>query len=179
MVVTETSPAGLRVRTLAFAMDYILISAYLCALVGVSVLVNRVWPSITRVLFGNPISGEVAGFLLITLPVTLYYALMESSSWQASWGKRRMHLRVTDLDGNRLSLPRSLGRSVLKFVPWELSHACIWQVSCTTDVASPLITVGFVLVWLLVGANVLSLLLSATRQTLYDRLSGTLVVKAI
>jgi uncharacterized RDD family membrane protein YckC len=159
-------------------MDYILIAAYLCALVGVSVLLNRVWPSITRVLFSNPISGEVAGFLLITLPVTLYYALMESSSWQASWGKRRMHLRVTDLDGKRLSLPRALGRSALKFVPWELSHACIWQVSCITDAPSPFITVGFILVWLLVGANVLSLFLSATRQTLYDRLSGTLVVKA-
>jgi len=35
-----------------------------------------------------------------------------------------------------------------------------------------------VLVWLLVGANVVSLVMSKTHQTLYDRVAGTYVVVA-
>lgn len=40
-----------------------------------------------------------------------------------------------------------------------------------------MITVGFAVVLALVGANVVSLLVSPRRQTLYDRLSGTRVVE--
>ncbi len=45
-------------------------------------------------------------YLLITLPVSLYFALSETSSRQANWGKARMGLMVTDLvDRRRVSLP--------------------------------------------------------------------------
>jgi len=35
---------------------------------------------------------------------------------------------------------------------------------------------GLVLVWLIIAANILSLLIDARRRTLYDRLSATRVV---
>ena len=41
-----------------------------------------------------------------------------------------------------------------------------------------LITAGFALVWLLVGANIASLVLHSSHQTLYDWLAGTYVVAA-
>ena len=41
-----------------------------------------------------------------------------------------------------------------------------------------MVSLGFILVWLLVGANVVSLAMSASRQTLYDRLAGTYVITA-
>jgi uncharacterized RDD family membrane protein YckC len=40
----------------------------------------------------------------------LYYALMESSVWQATLGKKTLGLRVTDLQGNRISFGRASGR---------------------------------------------------------------------
>lgn len=40
----------------------------------------------------------------------LYYALMESSSWQATLGKRALGITVTDLQGNRISFGRATGR---------------------------------------------------------------------
>ncbi len=40
----------------------------------------------------------------------LYFAWMESSSWQATLGKRAVGLRVTDMDGNRISFGRATGR---------------------------------------------------------------------
>jgi uncharacterized RDD family membrane protein YckC len=170
--------AGLWPRVLAFAIDYLPISGYLVLLVVLGSTARLIAPEMANAVFGSPLSGELTGFLLITLPVTLYFALLESSAWQATWGKRRLGLRVTRTDGARLSRGRSLLRTGLKFVPWELAHACIWQVSFAGPDPSPLITGGFVAVWLLVGANPVSLLVTRDHQTIYDRLSGAVVVRA-
>jgi len=174
----ERVPAGFWVRSLAFAWDYLPIAAYLGLLVGAGVVADRMWQPLTDVLFGTPLSGEASGFLLITLPVGLYFALSEASQRQATWGKTRTGLRVTDLAGRRLSSVGSLGRTALKFVPWELAHACIWQISFAAVRSSPVYVAGFSLVWLLVFANVVSMLASPKRQTLYDRIAGTLVVRS-
>jgi len=40
----------------------------------------------------------------------LYFATMESSPWQASFGKKACGLTVTDTDGKRLSFGRASGR---------------------------------------------------------------------
>ena len=40
----------------------------------------------------------------------LYFSLMESSSWQATLGKKALGLYVTDLNGNRISFGRASGR---------------------------------------------------------------------
>ena len=165
-------------RSLAFAWDYLPIAAYLILLVVAGVAAGRMWQPVANVLFGSPLSGEASGFLLITLPVSLYFALSEASPRQATWGKRRMSLRVTDLAGRRVSHARSLGRTALKFAPWELAHACVWQISFAADRSSPVYVAGFSLVWLLVVANVVSMLASRGRQTLYDRIAGTLVVRS-
>jgi uncharacterized RDD family membrane protein YckC len=46
----------------------------------------------------------------------LYFALMESSSWQATLGKRLMGLYVTDIEGHRLSLARATARTFAKYL---------------------------------------------------------------
>jgi len=43
-----------------------------------------------------------------------YYAWFEQSAWQATPGKRALGLRVTDLDGQRLTLGRSLLRNAVR-----------------------------------------------------------------
>ena len=40
----------------------------------------------------------------------LYYAFLESSSWQGTIGKKVVGLRVTDMNGNRISFGRATGR---------------------------------------------------------------------
>jgi len=49
-------------------------------------------------------------YLLSTGPI--YHALFESSDWQATIGKRLMHIRLTGRDGQRIGIGRSIGRSV-------------------------------------------------------------------
>jgi uncharacterized RDD family membrane protein YckC len=48
--------------------------------------------------------------------IWLYFALMESSSWQATLGKRAMGIYVTDMDGRRISFGRASGRHFAKFI---------------------------------------------------------------
>ncbi|HEY6412027.1 MAG TPA: hypothetical protein VIY29_31595, partial [Ktedonobacteraceae bacterium] len=81
--------------------------------------------------------------------------------------------------GARLSLPRSFARSLLKFVPWELTHACLWRIPgwpLAPTTPSPIITAGLVLVWILVGAYLVSMLASKKHQALYDWIAGSYVI---
>jgi len=54
--------------------------------------------------------------LLFVLAGWLYYALMESSSLQATLGKLAMGSIVTDLDGDRVSFLRATGRYFGKII---------------------------------------------------------------
>lgn len=164
-------------RILAFGCDYLIIAPYLVALALLSAATNAISPAILPWLFGGPISGQISGFLLITLPVTLYFAVSEASAWQGTWGKRRLQLQVTTRTGRRLTLPHALVRTMLKFVPWELAHTCIWQVRVAGQEDSPFILAGFLMVWLLVGANALCIGVTRTHQGLYDWIAGTVVVR--
>ena len=83
----------------------------------------------------------------LLLPVA-YYAGLESSRWQATLGKRICRLRVTGLDGGRISLARALGRYFGKFL------------------SALIFCIGFLMVaW------------TARKQGLHDLLAGTLVVR--
>lgn len=168
--------AGLWPRLLAFAMDYLILGGYLLLLLWVGVTLIGAIPGFSERVSAQPLLGQLLGFVSLTLPVSLYFALSEASAGQATWGKRRLHLQVSDTAGARLSLPRALLRTALKFVPWELAHTCIWQLTGAGFDPPPWVMFGFILVWVLVGANIVSLLLTPRRQALYDLLAGTLVI---
>ena len=170
-------PASLRTRSAAFALDYVLIAAYLGLLVAVGLVVRLAAPDISSAMFGGPISGELTGFLLLTLPVTLYFAVSEHSAAEGTWGKRRLGLRVVTAAGGRLGLGRSLLRSGLKFAPWELAHAAIWQFTFAGPRAPAALDVVLGVVWLLVGLNFLSALVDRRHRALYDLLAGTAVLQ--
>lgn len=169
--------AGLGPRIVAFLLDYLIISLYLAAFVGVTLLTNTLFTNGLSSLFASRFSSQAAGFITVTLPVSLYFALTESSARQATWGKWQRGLQVIRLDGKPLTFGRAFGRTLLKFVPWELAHTCVWQMYFTDFEISPLVGIGLMLVWVLVGANVVRLWVSPLRQTFYDWLTGTAVVK--
>jgi uncharacterized RDD family membrane protein YckC len=163
-------------RVGAFVLDYGIILIYLAGLTLFSFPMNSLF-SVNEWAFADRIRAQLTGFMLITLPVTLYFVFRESSARQASWGKQRLGLKVTDRNGNRITFWRAVARTGLKFVPWELAHTLIWQIYFTPNQFSQWITAGFVTVYLLIGANIASLLFRKDRQTLYDLLVGTYVVQ--
>ncbi len=80
----------------AFLLDYLIIATYIALLVIVSVgLGIGPFRNAFRAMFADPTISEFSAFLLLVLPVIMYFALLEHSSWQATWGKRKMGLRVT------------------------------------------------------------------------------------
>ena len=170
-------PASLLQRAAAFGLDYLLISAYLIILVIVGLLVQFASPALSHALFGSAITGELTGFAVLTLPVTLYFTFGEASAARATWGKHRLGLRVVTGDDQRLGLGRSLLRSGLKFLPWELAHASIWQFMFAGP-KPPLLDAALAVVWLLVGLNVLSVLVDGRHRALYDRIARTMVISA-
>lgn len=172
-------PAGLWIRIRAFAIDYLVIVAYLALLTALVWTINLVFPDISQALFDDPLSGQITIIAVFTMPVTLYFAMFDSSLWQATLGKRWRNLRVIRLNGESLDRKRALGRELLKFIPWELAHTCMWQIRFSPQEPSPIITVGFALVWILVVVNIISLLISPTHQTLYDWFSGSYVVTGL
>lgn len=171
-----------RLRSLAFLLDYIFIALYLVVLILVSTSLGfGPLRGVFLKLFADPNSSELTAFLVLVLPVLLYFTLFECSPWQTTWGKRKMGLRVTTTHGKRLSFAQALLRSLLKFVPWELTHACLWRIPgwpLAPKVFPPIIVVGLVLVWVIIAVYVLSLFISRTHQTLYDLLAGTYVIKS-
>ncbi|HEX7007505.1 MAG TPA: RDD family protein [Alphaproteobacteria bacterium] len=78
----------------------------------------------------------------------LYFALLESSPKQATLGKMALGIKVTDLDGNRISFGRATGRFFAKFI------------------SGVILLIGYIMA-----------AFTARKQALHDIIAGTLVVK--
>lgn len=169
--------AGFWKRVGAFALDYIIILGYLLALFVLASIANTLFGA-NQWLFADRVRAQLAAFLIVTLPITLYFAISESSQRQGTWGKGRLRLKVADRNGNRIGFWRSLGRTLVKFIPWELSHTLIWQIYFSPQQKAIWINYGFGLVYLLIGINVVSIFLTKKNQTLYDLITDTYVISS-
>ncbi|HEX9037885.1 MAG TPA: RDD family protein [Ktedonobacterales bacterium] len=169
-------------RMAAFMLDYLLISVYLALLVAMGVgLGQGPLQSLFHTLFADPNRSELSAFLLLVLPVFLYFLILESSPWQATVGKRVLGLRVTGAQRNRLNFPRALARSALAVVPWELIHARLWRIPgwpLAPTTPAPIIVAGLVLVGVLLAVYLATMLLSKKHQALYDTFTSAYVIKA-
>jgi uncharacterized RDD family membrane protein YckC len=160
-------------RIAAFGVDYVFISLYMLLLVLIGVTV----PSFTRVFeFG----GQVAGIVVLTIPVMLYFSLWEASRHAATPGKRALGVRVVRSSGERLTLRGSIARSAVKFIPWELAHTFLWRIPGWPQPEGEIpawIVAGFVGVWSIVALNVVLALRTKRGQTAYDLAADSVVVR--
>jgi uncharacterized RDD family membrane protein YckC len=173
-----TRAAGGR-RIAAFLVDYLVIAAYIGLLTSLGGAVRRALHRRLRpprTATAKRVGHGVA-FLTLTLPVVLYFAVLEASRAQATPGKRALRVRVTTVDGGRIPLRRSLVRAALKFLPWEVAHTAIWHVPGHPFVSPPSTwnAAGYA-VALGGAACYTAALFVGQRQTPYDRIAGTMVV---
>ncbi len=156
-------------RLAAFAIDCGLLGIYAGVLFTIS-------PFLRPLFTGSPYMAEFTGFLLLTLPFAIYFAICEASSWSASVGKKVMKLHVVDFStSKRVHFSKSLLRSIVKFLPWELAHFAIWHAfifaSSLQYIAMGALTVSYILmIAYAVG------LIRRPHRTLYDRFAQTKVV---
>ena len=129
-------------RIFAFLIDLIILAVMniiLSAFIGI--LYFAIFPNVED----NPFLA-IFNFILIWL----YFSLSESSSKQASFGKQALKLKITDLDGRRISF----GKATIRFFSSILSLITVF--------------VGFLIC-----------ISSTTKQALQDRISGTFVISNI
>ncbi|OPA78710.1 RDD family protein [Paenibacillus selenitireducens] len=168
----ELKSVSLGTRIIAFLWDYVIITSYIILLIGVSFLIR---PLLIPLFTINPISAEITGFLFITLPVYLYFAVCEGSKSHATWGKRKVGIVVTGIYGQSIGLGSSLFRSALKFIPWELAHFTIWHMVIPSDYPNSFIYSLLATVYGLALIYLISPLWSKNKQTVYDLIAGTVI----
>jgi uncharacterized RDD family membrane protein YckC len=95
---------------------------------------------------GLRILGGGVTIILLIFGSWLYEAFMESSSYQATLGKMIFGMKVTDLNGNRISFERATGRHFAKWL------------------SAMILGIGYIMVGL-----------TDRKQGLHDLLAGTLV----
>lgn len=110
-------------RVAAFAIDWVVIAVWGGSMFGLVMVFSNGKPSS----FSDPWVSQGVGFLVMTLPVTLYFGISERSRFRASIGKALVGLRVGTPDGELLTLRQSLTRTICKFAPWELGHLVAQQ----------------------------------------------------
>lgn len=143
--------AGFWLRVVAYLIDYFALS-FVCGVViwilliaaGASLLSGGASPAA----IGVAISIFVIGLLLLIPAGWLYFALLESSSWQATLGKKALSLYVTDLNGQPIGFGRATGRFFGKIL------------------SGMILDVGFMMAGF-----------TEKKQALHDMLASTLVVR--
>jgi len=80
----------------------------------------------------------------------IYFAVLQSSSWQASVGKKAVGLKVVDKNGDRISFGRATGRHFAKVI------------------STLTIFIGYMMVgW------------TKRKEGLHDKIAGTLVIRIV
>jgi uncharacterized RDD family membrane protein YckC len=165
--------APMRFRFLAMAIDYLVFIIYGVVLFGLSFLFK---PLLTELFTTSAEVAQLTGFVLITLPVIMYFVLGESSKGMGSIGKRKLGLAVADHKGERLRIFRSLIRNLIKFTPWELAHFAIWRLRFPTGFSESFLVGILIMVNVTVLVFIFCPFLNKNRKSLYDYLAGTKVI---
>jgi uncharacterized RDD family membrane protein YckC len=127
--------AGFWLRFVAFLIDGVVaLVAFVILLIPLFILTGA-GAALSKIGSDEDISNDVGAFLgfgfigffgIILVVSWLYYALSESSSWQATLGKKMLNLKVTDLTGQPISFGRASGRFfariITKLIPLGIGY---------------------------------------------------------
>jgi len=163
-----------RYRIYAFLLDYFVIVIYGVFVVGT---ISFAFQSYFQYLFSaSSAMAELTGFCMMTLPVSLYFILCECSKWQGTLGKRKMGVCVVDGSGQRIGIVRSVVRTSVKFLPWELAHFSIWQLMIPSSISDITIYITLSIVNMAILVYILIPLTNKKRKNVYDWVAGTEVI---
>ncbi len=167
--------ASFLLRFKAFMIDYLLILVYLVLLFIFNVFL---FPSMQEFFNGSLIVAQFTGFLMVTFPVSLYFIISDSNIGGQSFGKRKTGIRVVNKNGEALSLLHITFRTILKFLPWELSHFLVYRLIFLGDGEVPFryYLIGGI-IYALIFTYILTAIFTKKKQSLYDILAKTNVIK--
>lgn len=107
----EVVYAGFWLRAVAYFIDLVLITIIAGTAILVPLMARGAIPADKPWFLLTEKSRQVFAIeLLVQMICWLYFASFESSSWQATPGKRMLGLVVTDIEGRRVTFARASGR---------------------------------------------------------------------
>lgn len=127
-VIEEPTPryAGFWLRLAAFIIDSFILQLaggiialpIILTMVGGIIAASQQPETTTKVLgIISVVAGSILLLVLIFLTIGwLYYAIMESSTPQGTLGKMAVGIKVTDMQGNRITFARATGRFFGKII---------------------------------------------------------------
>jgi uncharacterized RDD family membrane protein YckC len=143
--------AGFWLRFVAFIIDWIVLG-FIAAIVTVPLAAGfrHGRPPMSPEELAPYFAGS-SGLFGVSLVIDwLYYALFESSVWQATLGKKALGLEVTDMQGARINFARATGRFFAKFL------------------SGIIVLIGFFMIGF-----------TERKQGLHDIIAGTLVIRKV
>jgi uncharacterized RDD family membrane protein YckC len=107
----ENKHAGFWVRLIAYLIDSVvtIVIALIMIIGGIAMLGGNATPESVKVM-SNIVS--ILNFIIILG----YWSITQSSSWQATIGKKVMGLKLVNQDGTRVSFMKALGRSTIGYL---------------------------------------------------------------
>ncbi len=145
--------AGFWLRLAAHIIDHFVLGFVIGAIVSFTMLVMGISASFLEDMDNPATQMIVISFSTVVgvsaLVVTwLYYAMMESSSYQGTLGKLALSMKVTDANGEKVSFAQATGRFFGKFL------------------SSFILYIGYIMI-----------AFTEKKQGLHDILAGTLVLR--
>jgi len=135
VVVATVSPyAGFWIRVLATIIDRLILGGGL-----ITQYIIYVLPAMIKASQGG-FDEDRPHFVFAFAPIVwviafavswAYEAFLTSSEWQGTVGKRVLGLKVTDLNGNRISLARATGRFFAKLLSFAICYVGVIMVAFT------------------------------------------------
>lgn len=172
MTTEQRTPSILAKRLMAFGIDYLIILAYISGLAGLTLALFAISGDDPTAV--HPLRGQLVGMVTLTLPVFLYFFLMERGGRKATLGKRAMGIRVESTSGSRGVFLRNF----FKLLPWEIAHTGVhWMFFYAAETGESPAWVYMVLSvpQFIMLVYFLSLIFSRGKAALYDRWAGTCV----
>jgi len=165
-------PAPTSRRIGAFLWDGLLVAGYAVVVAGVFLIVSILAPGSVENLFATRWASHGIGFGVLTLSVIFALGLADSGG--AGFGKRRMGLRIERTDGRPPGRIRSLLRTALKLLPWELAHTALWEFRFAPDGAAGMLFL--VACYVFAAVYLVTVAVDRNHRAPYDMLLGTRVV---
>lgn len=162
-------------RCLAFAIDMLIFSVYLGLLFILSTLgLRQGLEEIHPALFHNPVSFDLFAFLVVVLPLGLYFILLEFT-YQGTLGKKLMNLEVVNDNGMPISFKQSLIRTTVKLLPWQTAHTAVFQILLGPESKQMLFLGLSIFAQAMVIIYFLTMVFSKEHQSVYDKIAKTYV----
>ena len=172
------NPPSLLVRSLAYVIDCGLAFAFVVASQLLIFTPLRSSLGISIDWFYSGTNTQLYTLATISLPTWLYFSLLDCSSRQATLGKRLMSLHVVNATtDSRIGLVRSLLRSLMKLLPWELAHIGNNLPTPLWYTETPQFRLAFAISGLLLTCYLVSMQTNSLRRCIHDMVAGTVVVK--